>query len=264
MTDLYEELQEDLRQKRLEDLWKKWGNYIIGGAVAILASVAGWQYWVYADGQAQAKASAAFMKTAESFGAPGQERKVAEAFAKLAEDAPDGYKMAAVLNQAAALLIAGERAKAVDLYDKAAQANLGGSLMADFARYRAALALADTAPQVDVLNRLEPLTVKDGPWSALARELKAYVTWRAGNMPEALKQYDLLAKDETASPNVKLRAKNMSELIALGVKPSGVAPLPGVAQTPDVNLDLLPESLRVPEISDLSGDGVQPVQPAPQ
>jgi hypothetical protein len=264
MTDLYQELQEDLRQKRLEDLWKKWGNYIIGGAVAILAGVAGWQYWVYAQSEAQAKASQAFAKAAESFGAPGQERQAAEAFAKLAEDAPEGYKMAAIFNQAAALLIAGDRTKAVELYDKAAQANLGGSIMADFARYRAALALADTAPQVDVLNRLEPLTVKEGPWSALARELKAYVTWRSGNLPEALKQYDMLAKDETAPGNVKLRAKNMSELIALGVKPSGVAPLPGTAQTPDVNLDLLPETLRVPEISDLSGEGPQPVQSPPQ
>jgi hypothetical protein len=261
MTDLYEELQDDLRQKKLEDFWKKWGNYILGGAGAILAGVAGWQYWLYTQSEAKAKASAAFLAAAQNFAGEGQEKKAAEAFAKLAADAPDGYAMAARMNEAAAYLIQGETAKAVEIYDTIAQRGMGGPVMTDFARYRAALAIADTAPPVDVLARLEPLTAKDGPWSALARELKAYVTWRSGNLPEALKQYDLLVSDLNAPANVKLRAKNMSELIALGVKPSGVAPTPGTAVTPDVNLDLLPESLRAPEIPEIPGAETEPAPP---
>jgi hypothetical protein len=253
MTDLYQELQDDVRQRRLEELWKKWGNYVLGGAAAILLGVGGWQYWIYAQSEAKEKASAEFMKAAQSFSAQGQETKAAEAFAKLAADAPGGYAMAARMQEAAARLMTGETAKAVEIYDQIAQDGLGGPVMADFARYRAALALADTAPQVDVLNRLEPLTNKDGPWSGLARELKAYVTWRAGNLTEAQKQFDLLTKDETAPANVKMRAKNMSELIALGIKPSGVAPTPGAAQIPSVDLDLLPQTLQAPEIP---GSGV--------
>jgi hypothetical protein len=261
MTDLYQELQDDVRQKRLEELWKKWGNYVLGGAAAILVAVGGWQYWLYAQAEAASKASAEFMKAAQTFSEQGQEKKAAEAFAKMAADAPGGYAMAARMQEAAAHLVAGETAKAVELYDQIAQAGMGGPIMSDFARYRAALALADTAPQVDVLARLEPLTAKDGPWSALARELKAYVTWRAGNMTEALKQYDMLAKDETAPANVKLRAKSMTELLTLGVKPSGVAPAPGAAVSPDANLDLLPESLRAPEIPEIPGGADAPEQP---
>lgn len=261
MTDLYEELQDDLRQKKLEELWKKWGNYILGGSAAILACVGGWQYWVYSEGEAKAKASAAFMQAAQNFSGEGQEKKAAEEFAKLAANAPDGYAMAARLNEAAALLLAGETAKAVEIYDMVAQKRLGGEIMADFARYRAALALADTAPQIDVLTRLEPLAAKNGPWSALARELKAYVTWRAGNLSDALKQFDMLAADANAPANVKLRAKNMSGLIALGVKPSGVAPPPGSAVAPDTNLDLLPESLKAPEIPEIPGAEIAPEQP---
>jgi hypothetical protein len=266
MTDLYQELQEDFRQKRLEELWKKWGNYVLGGAAAVLLAVGGWQYWVYTQAEAKAKSSADFMKTAQSFTVQGQEKQAAEAFAKLAAGAPEGYAMAARMQQAAAHLMAGDTAKAVALYDQIAEAGEGGKVMADFARYRAALALADTAPQVDVLARLEPLTTGDSAWSALARELKAYVTWRAGNLTEAQKQYDMLAKDDAAPANVKLRAKNMGELIALGVKPSGVAPAPGVAQMPDVNLDLLPQTLQAPEIPELPDPAAppQPEQPQPQ
>lgn len=265
MTDLYQELQEDVRQKRLEELWKKWGNLVLGGATVVLASVGGWQYWLYTQTEAKARASAEFMKAAETLSVAGQEAKAAEAFAKLAADAPAGYQMAAMMQEAAARLLTGDTAKAVEIYDRIAEQGLGGPIMADFARYRAALALADTAPQVDLLARLEPLTEKDGPWTALARELKAYSTWRGGNMTEALKQYDILAKDPTAPDNVKRRAKNMSELITLGVKPSGVAPTPGAAQIPDVNLDLLPEVLKAPEIPGGDGATADPLQPpAPQ
>jgi hypothetical protein len=261
MTDLYEEVQEDVRQKQLEELWKKWGNYVIAAAVAILAAVGGWQYWLYAQGEAASKASAAFAKAAQEFRGEGQEKKAVEVFAKLAQDAPAGYELAARMNEAAAHIIAGQPAKAVEIYDMIAQKGLGGQLMTDFARYRAALAIADTAPQIDVLNRLDPLTAKDRPWSALARELKAYVTWKGGNTTEALKQYEMLAADTAAPSNVVLRAKNMSELLRLGVKPSGVAPAPGAAVTPSVNLDLLPETLQAPEVPEIPDLPTDPVQP---
>jgi hypothetical protein len=264
MSDLYQELQDDVRQKRLEELWKKWGNYVLGGAAVILAAVGGWQYWLYAESEAKAKAAIEFAKAAKIFTEPGQESKAAEAFAKLAADAPDGYAAAARMQEAAARLMLGQTAQAVAIYDQIAETGSGGDTLAGFARYRAALALADSAPQADVLERLEPLASKPGPWAGLARELKAYVTWRAGNLTEALKQYEMLAKDETAPENVKRRAKNMSELLTLGVKPSGVAPAPGAAQAPDVNLDLLPESLRAPEIPEMEAAPETAPPPLPQ
>lgn len=261
MTDLYEDLQEDLRQKRLEELWKKWGNYILGGAAAILAGVGAWQYSIYAEGEARDAAAKQFNLASKSFSEAGSEKKAAEAFSKLAQDAPAGYAMAARMNEAAALLLSGDTAKAVAIYDKLAETGAGGAIMADYARYRAALALADTAPQVDVVNRLEPLAAKPGPWNALARELKAYVTWRGGNITEAQKQFDLLANDPSAAENVKLRAKNMSELLTLGIKPSGIAPAPAAALAPDASLDLLPEALRAPEIPDVPAGAPAPQPP---
>jgi hypothetical protein len=248
MTELIHEIEEEYRQKRLEALWKKWRAVILGGVAVIVGGVAAHQYWLYSQRQAADQASQAFMQAATQFGQPGSEKQAAEAFAKLASTSAEGYKFASMMNQAAALALSGDTSKAVAVYDEIADANVGGPAMADLARYRAALLLADTATQVDLQNRLEPLVSGNGPWAMMARELKAYATWRAGNFSDARKQYDLLANDGAAPDGLKARAKNMLSLLALGIKPSGVAPSPAAAQTPDPSLDLLPESLIAPEI----------------
>jgi hypothetical protein len=249
MTELIHEIEEEYRQKRLEALWKKWRVYILGAITVIVGGVGAHQYWLYSERQAAEQASSEFMKAATQFGQAGSEKQAAAAFEKLANTSADGYKFAAMMNQAAALAVGGDVNKAVAIYDEIAEKRIGGSAMSDLARYRAALLLADTTAQVDLQNRLEPLVSGTGPWAMLGRELKAYATWRAGNLSDARKQYDLLANDGAAPEGLKVRAKNMLSLLALGVKASGVAPMPAaVPQGPDPTLDLLPESLVAPEI----------------
>jgi hypothetical protein len=44
MSDIFQEVEEDVRRERYEKLWKKYGNYIIALAVLIVAGVAAWQW----------------------------------------------------------------------------------------------------------------------------------------------------------------------------------------------------------------------------
>lgn len=251
MTDILQEIDEELRRKRLEALWKKYQAYVIGGVVALVAAVGAFQFWRYNEAQAEAAAAQGFLAAAKEFSGPGNEKRAAEAFAKLAASSPAGYKLAAMMNQAAALSNGGDNAKAVALYDDIAESGAGGALMTEFARYRAALLLADTAPFADFQARVEPIANGTGPWAMLSRELLAYGVWRSGNLTDAQKRYDLLANDGAAPQGLKQRAKMMLELIALGVKPSGVVPMPAAASapvTPNADMPLLPESLIPPQI----------------
>ncbi|MGB1911528.1 MAG: tetratricopeptide repeat protein, partial [Candidatus Puniceispirillaceae bacterium] len=43
MADIFDEIEEELKQDRLNSLWAKYGKYLIGFAVAIVALVAGFQ-----------------------------------------------------------------------------------------------------------------------------------------------------------------------------------------------------------------------------
>ena len=48
MADIFDELEEDLKEQKIYDLWKKWGNWIIGAALLIVigsACVPAWKYY---------------------------------------------------------------------------------------------------------------------------------------------------------------------------------------------------------------------------
>ena len=55
MSDIFHEVDEDLRRDRAKALWDKYGIYVLGLAVAIVvvtAGVRGWQYWQETRAQA--------------------------------------------------------------------------------------------------------------------------------------------------------------------------------------------------------------------
>jgi len=41
MSDIFQEVEEDVRKERYEQLWKKYGNYIIGAAAILVIAVGG-------------------------------------------------------------------------------------------------------------------------------------------------------------------------------------------------------------------------------
>ena len=45
MSDIFREVEEDVRRERLEKLWKAYGNYAIAGLVLLFAGIGGWQFW---------------------------------------------------------------------------------------------------------------------------------------------------------------------------------------------------------------------------
>jgi hypothetical protein len=249
MTDLYDELKQDLEQKRLEALWQKYRWAVFAGVAAILAAVSGWQIWAYTDRQARNAASDAYLAAGDLFAkGPGSEKAALEAFQKLAQSGSPGYRWAAKMNEAALHIIGGRNAQAVEIYDTLIADGAGSAEMTDYLRYRSALLLADAATPADLRARVEPVASGGSPWAPLAKELLAYANWRGGDLAAAKREYELLANDLEAPEGLRLRAKNMVELLTLGVKPSGVAPAPAAAVAVDPEADLLPVPLTAPAI----------------
>ncbi|MDE1940488.1 MAG: tetratricopeptide repeat protein [Alphaproteobacteria bacterium] len=213
MSDIFREVEEDVRRERLEKLWKQYGDYIIAGVAAIVVGVAGFKLWQHYEAEQQLKASTTYaqaMQLSES----GKDAEAAQLFAQISKSAPSGYASAAKLSQADALLAGGKTAQAVAIY-KAIAGN-DSSALGEVARIRAAWAMADTASKSELQTLLAPLTDQKSAWRFMAQEILAYCDFREGKLKEAESEYESLAAEPTAPDTLRQRAIAMSSFIRTG------------------------------------------------
>jgi hypothetical protein len=217
---LIREVEEDLRRDRMAALWRRWGPTAIGVAVVVVLAVAGYEGWKSWRRGASEAAGLRFQQAA-ALGATAPEQ-TAEAFAALAEDAPDGYAMLARLRQARALADAGDPAAATDAYRRLAE-DASDPLFRDLAtlsRVIVALGAAEgEGVEVDpqsLAHMLEPLTSGTNPWRYSARELQALLALRAGDPAKAREILAALGEDAAAPPELRTRAGSLLRQIGRG------------------------------------------------
>jgi hypothetical protein len=213
VSDIFREVEEDVRRERLEKLWKQYGDYIIAGMAVIVVGVAGYKLWQHYEAVQIAKASVAY-STAVQLSNGGKSTEAAQAFAKITKEAPSGYAAAAKLAEADALLADGKAADAVALYKTIAQKD--NTELGNLARIRAAWALGDSASKSDLQTLLAPLTGPKSSWRFMAREILAYCDFRDGAMKAAQSEYNGLAAEAEASLTLRQRANAMAALIRAG------------------------------------------------
>src|SRR5262245_18087432 len=68
MTDIFREVDEDLRREQLKKLWDRYGSYVMGLAILIVVAVGGykgWEWWELRQAQASGDRFVAALKLAE-------------------------------------------------------------------------------------------------------------------------------------------------------------------------------------------------------
>ena len=244
MSDIFREVEEDVRRERVEKLWKEYGDYIIAGVALLVIAIAGYQLWRHYEDQQRLKASDNYAIAEQIFESSSAEA-AQQAFGKLAKEAPGGYAAVARLQQANALLVSGKRDDAVALYKQIA--NGDDSLLGAVARLRAAWATVDFAPKAEIQTLLAPLTDPTNGWRFMAREVLAYDDYRLGNFKQAMGEYEKLGADANAPTGVRQRAMAMAVYLKaggdanVGTVPPPSAPTPQqqapavTAPAPDMN-----------------------------
>jgi hypothetical protein len=216
VADIFHEVDEEVRRERLKKLWERYSIYIIAVAVLFVAGIAAWRGYEYWEGKKAAAAGTAF-ESAMTLGESGKHAEAEAAFAKIAAEAPSGYRALARL-QAAAELAQSKRAEAVKAYDEiAADASVGATLQ-DLAALRAAMLLVDTAPLKEMQQRLDLLAQAGRTFRHSARELLALSAWRSHDFTAARRYIDMIAADAESPPGVRARADVLSALIAADSK----------------------------------------------
>jgi hypothetical protein len=211
VADIFQEVDEEVRRERLEQLWKRYGNYIIAAAFVVLACIGGWRGYVYWQERKAAEAGAAY-EAASTLADEGKHADAQAAFAKLATDGTAAYRGLARFREAGQLSLSDPKA-AVAAYDAlAADASLGRPLQ-DLATVRAALLLVDTAPYQELRGRLEPLTAADRPYRHSARELLAFSAWRSNDAAAARQWIETVLADPETPGTIRNRVDVLAALI---------------------------------------------------
>jgi hypothetical protein len=211
VSEIFDEVQEEVRREQLKKLWERYSTLIVTVAFLIVGGVGGWRAYLYWEGKKAQEAGAQFVAAAKL----AEQQKGAEAeaaFLKIANEAPQGYRMLARF-RAAAELATRDAQGAVKLYDEiAADRNVGQSER-DLAALRAAGLLVDTAPYADIKARLEPLTATNRTYRHSARELLAVSAWRNKDMTAARQWIDTINTDVLSPQTLRSRMEALQALL---------------------------------------------------
>jgi hypothetical protein len=214
LSDVFREVDEELRKDKLRELWGKYGLYAIAVAVLIVVAVAGdrlYRSWVDARaGESGAKLSRALTLHDQSDAAGA-----VPLLEELRTDGHGSYPILATMQRAAALAEAGEREAAVALYDEVAEDGGADDMLRGLARIRAGLLVVDTAPEAEIEDRVGAFAADEtGTWRHSARELLALAAYHHGGFAAADAQYDRIMTDPATPAGLRGRAEMMRALIA--------------------------------------------------
>lgn len=230
MSDIFREVEEEVRRERLERIWKEYGDYIIAAAALLILAAAAYRLWTFYEARERANASNEYL-AAEQLMESGQASAAAKVFARLAQSAPGGYAELAELQTANTLAASGNKPASMTLYRNLAQSS--DEMLSAIARVRAAWLMVEDSPKSDVEAMLGPLTAQSSPWRAPAREILAYADYRRGATREALTEFQELGKDTAAPPGVRGRSKAMATFLAAGgAQNVGSIPFPAAPPLP--------------------------------
>ena len=60
MSDFLRELEEDIKEEKIVNLWRKYGNLVIGIALAIVIGTVGYTLWTYFKHKSQLRSHVSF------------------------------------------------------------------------------------------------------------------------------------------------------------------------------------------------------------
>lgn len=212
MSDIFHEVDEEVRREQLKKLWERYQYLVIGAVVLILVGISAWRGYEWWEAKKAGETGAAF-EAAISLSEAGKRTEAAEAFGKIAADGSSGYRAIARLREAAELAEQEPKA-AIAAYEKIAADRTVGPVLQDLAALRAGQLLVDSASYEELRQRLEPLAAPGRPFRHNARELLALSAWRSGDAVAAKRWSDMIMADAETPASLRGRVEMLVALIA--------------------------------------------------
>jgi hypothetical protein len=211
--ELFREVDEEVRQEQYHKLWKRYGVYIAGVAIAIVAGTIAIVVWRDMQETARQDDSTRFIAAA------AQEQVTPEAaiaaLRELARDGTTGYRFLASLREARLLADAGDVSQAVAAFDAAAADDALDATYRDLARLLAVSNGMGVLSMAEVEQRIAAIDAPDNPFRFSARELLAVAAIQAGARERAGDLLRANLEDPAAPPAMRARATELLAAIGL-------------------------------------------------
>ena len=207
MADIFEEVDDDLKEENLKKLWDRYGKYAAALVVLIIVGAAagvGWRDYVE---NRQIGYGDEFSRAIELAQA-GDNAEAASTLSRLAEDANPGYAMLARFREAATRRANNENSAALDLYETLAEDDSIEPLYRDLAVLLGVIMQAETGDPAALSDMLAPLA-EGGPWRHSAGEYLGLLALRQGDTAAARKHFQTVADDAEAPAGIRARTAEL-------------------------------------------------------
>ncbi len=211
MSDIFQEVDEEVRRDKALEFWKKYQNLIIAGAVLIVLASAGFRFYQNHKLAGEQAAGGAFQQ-ALALDHADKNAEAQTALAAIAADAPAGYRTLARLT-GAAVESKSDPKGALAVYDALAADASIDQLFQETAKLRAALLRLDLGDAA-AKPALEALAAPSGAYRHTAHLALGVIALDAGDFTEAGKQLDLVVADPEAPTAEKRSAESLLGLVA--------------------------------------------------
>lgn len=228
MADIFEEVEEGLRQDRAERLWKKYGVFAYIAAALLIGGVAANEYLKHRTTQTAEQNALAF-ETARDDLANQEFQSAADGFEALAGTDARIAPLAANFLAEARLQGNADQAAAIAALEQAASQD---TPIGKLSLLKAAYLKSETMPRQDVEAYLGPLASEDTQFGALALELLASMAVAEGDYDYAREQFGFLRLDSPYVPQ-GVRQRAINALAALPAPDPAAQPDEGLLETVD-------------------------------
>lgn len=213
LSDIFREIDEELRKENLAKLWARHGRWVIVAAVLLVVATAfgvGWRQYREQRSAAEGARFAAALDLVRD----GKDKDAVDAFAAIGRQSGAGHAMLARMEEAALKARTGDLTGALTIYDQLAADTSLDPVYRAAATLLGAQAVLDKGDAKGAIQRLKSLTDGASPWHPFAIELTAFAQLKAGDSANARKSFQQLADDPNAPPGARQRAAQM--IAALG------------------------------------------------
>jgi hypothetical protein len=234
VADIFQEVDDEVRQERLNRLWKRYAPVLIGAAVLIVVATGAVTFWRHHVESQRMEASDALIAAMTQAG-KGDRPGAIKALDELAQSARDPYDMIARLRAAELRAESGDHKGAADSYAEVARTATDKDIQELAQVMQAVQQLAATPADAAALGRLKALAEAGGPWHNVAREYLAYTLFQQGDVAQARQVWTQITQDAEASAALKSRATQLLDATAGngGAAPKAPAtPAPAAAPAP--------------------------------
>lgn len=207
------EIDKEVKNDHLKDLWQKHGLAVVLGVAAILAITVSFETikaWSHRNNQELSNAYA----VAVSMQSQGRYEESLKILRKMADSNKGIYSDIAKIQVANVLFEEGKNAEAVALLEEIINNNRVNRQMKDISIIKlASYKLDSNTPKEEISALLMPLTAEDNSWSNVAHEMLAMLAIRENDIPGAKTQYQAIIDSSDVQDNLKNRAQEMLSIL---------------------------------------------------